>query len=131
MEEVQYRELSRGLISRGLFVVYKYVSFQIAPIYTTPPTQRARKLATRGDHVYEFRQKKVGPTVEEVQYRESSRGLVSHGLFVAYKYVSFQIAPIYTTSQTQRARKLATRGDHVYEFRQKKNWTHYGRSTVL
>ena len=49
--------------------------------------------------------KKVGPTVEEVQYRESSRGLVSHGLFVAREVVA----------ENKRQRRSSKRSTYIAE----------------
>ena len=39
--------------------------------------------------------------------------------FCFSKYMSFQIPPFYTTSHTQRWRKLVTRGCHIWELSEK------------
>ena len=50
--------------------------------------KRQRKSHKRQPYLQLSKNKIFGSIVEEVQYRESSRGLVSHGLFVAREVVA-------------------------------------------
>ena len=102
VEEVQYREPSRGFVSHGLFVVRKVV-------VKNKRQRRSSKSGHKRQPYLQLSKNKIfASIVEEVQYRESSRFLVSHGLFVAY-----QVA---TENKRQRRSRKRSKGNHICNY---------------